>query len=65
MLLSYTPAFWESLGNRAGMVRKNRCCIATVRVDDFPGPIVIVNSLFQIMSLVLPSLACRLRVQMR
>ena len=30
------------------MVRKNRCCIATVRVDDVPARPQIVNSLFQI-----------------
>jgi hypothetical protein len=30
------------------MVRKNRCCIATVRVDGVPARAQIVNSLFQI-----------------
>jgi len=34
--------------DRAGMVRKNRCCIATVRADDVPARAQIVNSLFQI-----------------
>jgi hypothetical protein len=49
----------------AGMVQKIRCCIATVRIDDFPARRQIVNSLFQIISLVPRSLACRLRVHMR
>ena len=51
--------------DRAGMVRKNRCCIATVRADDVPARAQIVNSLFQIIFLCFHPLACRLRVRMR
>jgi hypothetical protein len=41
---------WGLVHDRAGMVRKNGCCIATVRVDDVPARAQIVNSLFQIRS---------------
>src|SRR5207302_9065635 len=40
--------FWEWYPP-SGMVRKHRCCIATVRVDDLPVRSQIVNSLLQLM----------------
>ena len=35
--------------SRAGMVRKNRCCIATVQVDGLPSDLKSANSLFRMM----------------
>ena len=49
----------------AGMVQKNRCCIATVQADGVPFQRKCVNSLFQITVLVLPPLACGLQMLMR
>ena len=61
----FTVAFWESSATVQGWCEKtltaSRRCVWMV----FAPEGAIVNSLFQIMSLVLPSLACRLRVQMR
>jgi hypothetical protein len=44
-----TAAFGDLPAARAGMVRKNRCCIATVQIDDLPSDLKSANSLFRMM----------------